>query len=453
VLKLLGREVFSSDPQYPRARYIRHGAMLMLLKYAVDAAAILLVTGVLWTPVDYVLSLASLQGSKAASFPLELNAWLLLWTLPFLCLGIILSTRRARDAGLPPWIVVAFFIPVLNYALMILLAAWPTRSTQPESSVPDSPATRGSPNSALAAGIIAGLVAGLICVGLGALFIQSYGVALFLATPFVVGAASAYVAESINPSGVRQATFAVLATLGVVAGALLLIAMEGLLCMLMAAPLAVPLAVLGGMVGQSMSHWEARGPAGIALLLVLLPSGQAIDKAIEQSPTRVVESAIVVDAPPTEVWEHVVKFDDIVAAPAWYFRAGLSYPVRARIEGRGTGAIRHCEFTTGSFVEPITAWEAPRRLAFDVTAQPAPLTEWSPYANVYAPHVQGFFKTTQGEFRLIPLPGGRTRLEGRTWYSLRMQPQAYWTLISDVIIHRIHDRVLRHIKDETEAAR
>ena len=29
-------------------------------------------------------------------------------------------------------------------------------------------------------------------------------------------------------------------------------------------------------------------------------------------------------------------------------------------------AIRHGEFTTGAFVEPITAWEEPTRLALDV---------------------------------------------------------------------------------------
>jgi hypothetical protein len=32
-----------------------------------------------------------------------------------------------------------------------------------------------------------------------------------------------------------------------------------------------------------------------------------------------------------------------------------------------------------------------------------------------------------------------------------MQPQIYWTVISDAIVHGIHDRVLRHIKVETEA--
>ena len=148
----------------------------------------------------------------------------------------------------------------------------------------------------------------------------------------------------------------------------------------------------------------------------------------------------------------MVSFADITAPPQWFFRLGFSYPVRARIEGRGAGAVRYCEFTTGAFTEPITAWEAPRRLAFDVVDQPPPLREWSPYNNVYAPHLDGFFRTTKGEFRLTELPGGKTRLEGRTWYFVRMQPQMYWTAVADAIVHRIHDRVLRHIKAEAETA-
>lgn len=171
-----------------------------------------------------------------------------------------------------------------------------------------------------------------------------------------------------------------------------------------------------------------------------------------QSPTRELYSAIVVDAAPAAVWEHVVSFAEIPTPPAWYFRAGLAYPVRARIEGSGVGAVRWCEFSTGAFREPITAWDEPERLAFDVTDQPPPLAEWSPYRDIYAPHVDGIFTTSRGEFRLVPLPGGRTRLEGRTWYSLRMQPLTYWTMISDAIIHRIHVRVLQHIKHEAETA-
>ena len=40
-----------------------------------------------------------------------------------------------------------------------------------------------------------------------------------------------------------------------------------------------------------------------------------------------------------------------------HHRAGLAYPMRARIEGSGPGAVRYCEFSTGPFVEPIVTWD------------------------------------------------------------------------------------------------
>ena len=118
----------------------------------------------------------------------------------------------------------------------------------------------------------------------------------------------------------------------------------------------------------------------------------------------------------------------------------------ARIVGTGVGATRYCDFTTGSFVEPVTVWEEHRRLGFDITAQPAPMREWSPYRDVNPPHLDGYFRATHGEFRLIPLPGGRTRLEGRTQYVVSLFPQAYWTLPTGRLVAAIHERVLRHIK-------
>jgi hypothetical protein len=179
--------------------------------------------------------------------------------------------------------------------------------------------------------------------------------------------------------------------------------------------------------------------------------GTVADAAMPAAGGRVVLSSIDIDAPPAVVWQKVVSFSDITAPPRWYLRTGLAYPLRARLEGTGVGAVRHCEFTTGAFVEPITIWDEPRRLAFDVVAQPPPLQEWSPYTRVYAPHLDGFFRTLHGEFRLIALGEGRTRLEGRTWYTLDMQPAGYWSVIADGILHAIHRRVLEHIKVEAES--
>lgn len=128
------------------------------------------------------------------------------------------------------------------------------------------------------------------------------------------------------------------------------------------------------------------------------------------------------------------------------FRAGVAAPLRARIEGRGVGAVRYCDFTTGSFVEPITAWDEGRRLAFDIARQAPPMREWSPCRDVNPPHLDGYFRATHGEFRLAALPGRRTRLEGRTRYEVDMFPQGYWALAAGRIVSAIHERVLRHIE-------
>jgi hypothetical protein len=63
-----------------------------------------------------------------------------------------------------------------------------------------------------------------------------------------------------------------------------------------------------------------------------------------------------------------------------------------------------------------------------------------------------FLVSRKGQFLLIPLAGGRTRLEGTTWYTHNLWPAAYWQVWSDFVIHRIHERVLVHIKRLAEAA-
>jgi hypothetical protein len=99
----------------------------------------------------------------------------------------------------------------------------------------------------------------------------------------------------------------------------------------------------------------------------------------------------------------------------------------------------------------VTVWEPARRLTFDVTSAPPPLRELSLYREVHPPHLDGYLRSRRGEFRLVPLSAGRTRLEGSSWYELEMAPEGYWQLFSDALIHRIHRRVFDHIKSEVDA--
>ena len=56
----------------------------------------------------------------------------------------------------------------------------------------------------------------------------------------------------------------------------------------------------------------------------------------------------------------------------------------------------------------------------------------------------------QGRFQLTPLTGNRTLLEGTTRYRHGLWPATYWRWWSDAIIHRIHLRVLNHIRELSE---
>jgi hypothetical protein len=236
----------------------------------------------------------------------------------------------------------------------------------------------------------------------------------------------------------------------IIGGTMILFALEGLLCILMAAPIAIVAAELGGKIGRYVAIGTGVHPGSTAYLFLLLPAGLVADRTLATPQLYEAVTSVVVDAPPERVWNNVIQFHEISERPSLIFRLGIAYPIRARIYGSGVGAIRRCEFSTGAFVEPITKWDAPNRLSFGVISQPPAMRELSPYSHVYAPHVKGFFRARRGEFRLVALPGGRTRLEGSTWYTLDMYPQAYWRPIAEMLLTRIHRRVLEQVRRESE---
>jgi len=433
-----------------RTAYAVSGFGLMSLKYVTETALVHQVTGRWLTPFDYFSPLLTSRQAAVGSHDWLLAA-LVLWTLPFLWIGVSMTMRRAEDAGRSPFLALLYFVPLLNYLAMLTLCFLPSRP-RPERSLPARDVERGHAFRSALLGIALGLAIAVAMVGVSVMAFGVYGTTLFVATPFVMGAATAYVFNfgTLRPAGATMG----LAMLTVVAagGTILILAFEGILCLMMAAPPAIFMALMGAWLGRALAQRPGLGTRGIAMVVVPLPLLAALETARPAPSVRGVLTTVEIAAPPAAVWRHVVTFSELREPPAWYFRLGVAYPRRATIAGRGVGARRRCEFSTGSFLEPITAWDEASRLAFDVVAQPPPLTEWSPYRHVAAPHLDGYLVVHGGEFRLRPLPGGRTLLEGRTFYEMRVFPTAYWSVWSDALIHAIHRRVLEHIKALSEAS-
>ena len=290
---------------------------------------------------------------------------------------------------------------------------------------------------------------GRFSIGLIALVISAYcllvwglyGFTIFVILPILLGGLASWL---IQPASAVRAVG--VGALAVTAGIASLVAVgaEGLICAIMSAPLSVPMGALGGWLVFRQRTSRLALP-NVAMMLLLPPASLIWDVTVAP-PIFEVQSSIKVDAPPEQVWRHVLTFSDLPEPDEWYFRAGLAYPRRARIEGVGPGAIRLCEFSTGSFVEPITIWNEPTLLQFRVTSSPAPMHEWSPWGDVHPKHLQGYMVSKQGQFQLTRLPGNRTLLQGTTWYQHGLWPSTYWRWWSDAVIQRIHLRVLTHIR-------
>src|SRR6185436_21018031 len=78
------------------------------------------------TPLDYLSPLLSTRARVLYGHP-GVSWWLILWTLPFTWIGFVMTLRRALDAGMTPWTVLAYFVPGLNYVWMLALCVVPTR--------------------------------------------------------------------------------------------------------------------------------------------------------------------------------------------------------------------------------------------------------------------------------------------------------------------------------------
>lgn len=279
--------------------------------------------------------------------------------------------------------------------------------------------------------------------------IGQYGIALFVFTPLFIGVSSTVLYGLKKGITKKEAWQIGFLTLGVFTAGLLVFAIEGLICIAMAAPIGILLTWMGSFIGYAIvNKTPNNAPMTVLIFIAIIPTMAFMEKNNEPNLISIITS-IEINADPQAVWKNVVEFPQLDEPTEFIFKTGIAYPINAKIEGTGVGAVRHCNFTTGSFIEPISVWDEPRLLKFDVVAQPEPMKELS-FWHIDAPHLHDYFVSKQGQFKLTELPNGNTLLEGTTWYYNNIRPTFYWQLWSGHIIHKIHERVLKHIKKNAE---
>ena len=285
---------------------------------------------------------------------------------------------------------------------------------------------------------------------LGVQYFRDYSWGLFVWLPLIMGVVTTLVLRFANYKGPISYVIPFQALVIFSAG-LLLFAMEGVLCIIMAAPITIPANLIGFAITKqiTMRKDKISSKTSIFILLASVPAFMSFENILEKKEKlRSVTTTITINAAPEVVWKNVIAFPELKEPTEFIFKTGIAYPVSAAIRGKGIGAIRHCNFSTGHFVEPITGWDEAKLLAFDVIEQPETMKELSLY-NIHPRHLKNYWISKKGQFKLTEI-NGKTVLEGTTWYISKIKPDFYWTLWSDHIVHKIHQRVLLHIKEQSE---
>lgn len=309
------------------------------------------------------------------------------------------------------------------------------------------------PIHAIVVAVFVPAIIAVIGVAIALLGINEQGLTLFVALPFFQTFLSALILRTFQEVSWKRSYWTSMLSVLALSFFILIFSIDGLICLLMALPFVLIQAIPGSLLGYFLARKISVKFKGLIplFLIAAYPGMLGFEQKFSPPPNvHEVTTCMVIDAPIDKVWEQVIATDKIEEPPGLIFRAGVAYPVQIITEGQGVGATRNCIFSTGPFVEPITVWDPPHRLEFDVASNPPAIEELSPHGHIETPHLHETFISQRGRFRLSE-SGGQTILEGTSWYYQRIKPDWYWHHISDAIIHQVHLRVFEQIKKQAES--
>jgi len=394
--------------------------------------------------------------------PSKVLPFVLLFSLAagFACLASFVAARRATALGwsLPPVIALLIHVPFLGAGLALWLAA--TGDEQEKESV--------SPTAVAGRLVVPFLVAAAACLllsfGLTKLAEQGqlplglksvggyFGLATFLALPFAIGVCGGVVIRRAGGT-FGQAVAAAMTLVGAVILALCGMLMEGIICVVMAAPIGAVLACFGAVLGYFLARTKAadgtlQSAAWLSIVVMVAVEGWNPPAPLEATTS----SEVVINAPVERVWAELHDIRDLPPTENLLFQFGIAHPMGTVTDGQGVGAARLCKLSTGDMPEIVTVWKPGQELRFKVLSTPPSMRETGFFGKtIDTTHIHSAYASLDGGFKLTALPDGRTRLLGESHYLLNIAPASYWNLWTEEIVHMVQRRVLEHVKTRAEA--
>jgi hypothetical protein len=375
-------------------------------------------------------------------------------------LASYVAARRASILGwkLPRLIALLIHVPFAGAGLALWLAA----------SGDDEEQTSVAPTAVAGRLVVPFLLAVVACIGLLVGYEQLeklgkiplglkqtggyFGFAIFAGIPFATGVSSGVILRRSGGS-FGQAVSAALTLVGAVILILSASLMEGIVCVVMAAPFGAGLAFLGAATGYFLTRNKTtdgtlQSAAWLAIVAIVGLEGWNPPAPLEDTVT----SEIIIDAPAERIWAELHSIKDLPPTDNLLFRYGVAHPTGTATLGEGVGAARVCKMSTGDMPEIVTVWKPGQELRFKVLSTPPSMRELGFFGQtIDAAHLHSAYASLDGGFKLEALPDGRTRVIGESHYLLNLAPATYWNLWTEQIVRMVQRRVLEHVKQQAES--
>jgi len=265
---------------------------------------------------------------------------------------------------------------------------------------------------------------------------QVFGLVLFVLFPIALGIAIGYMSKR------RWAYYGL--TMGIVTFLVFLVtsSLEGIICVLMSLPLAIPLILLGVAIRGYLEDQGILKPkddfvAFITPLIFIFIAG-SVEKHYFTNVPKLdkVETERIYPFPPEQVFDAVKSMDTVVARKQLLMYLDLPIPRKCVLDSAEIGGIRTCYFSGGTITEKITEIEKGKVLRMDVISFNLMVSKWL-----------GF---QEAIYYFESVDGNSCRMTRITTYTSALSPRFYWRPLEKVGIKEEHEYVFDGVQHKLE---
>ncbi len=289
--------------------------------------------------------------------------------------------------------------------------------------------------------------------GIGKFFsVMSFS--LIALTPFVLGFLTVYVASSKRKISFKQMITIPWTASSLCLGAILLLAWEGWICVVLEFPLFLMMASVGGLLAGLFSG-KVRNYLGFySYSIVLIPLVIGPLETGIQAPQIFTnaQSQIVINASKSKVWELIRSVSPIREEEHKFnlvHYMGFPRPIEATLEGEGLGAYRNAVFEGNLiFKETIYEWEPEKKLSFRIKAntEEIPATTLDEHVTIGGP----YFDVLNGTYEIVELEPNKTLLKLSSSFRVSTKFNWYSNFWARFIMTDIQDYILEIVKKRGE---